>query len=172
VEKANRIFKARLFACQVEARARLSDWVRFLPEIAFCVNTTWPSSLLAYVTPFFVWFGREPHWLGLQGQHISNDVGNDNENKDTGDNKNKDTSNNNSDPEYPETDSEAKGFILSLIKQRIKASNAIVAKKMVQKSKKKGTTFQEGVLVTLAILAKQRLSLEPKRLLCRVISCA
>jgi hypothetical protein len=37
--------------------------VRFLLEIALCVNTVRSSSLLAYVTPFSVWFGREPHFL-------------------------------------------------------------------------------------------------------------
>jgi hypothetical protein len=37
--------------------------MRFLLEIALCVNTTQPLSLLAYVTPFEVWFGREPHFL-------------------------------------------------------------------------------------------------------------
>ena len=35
----------------------------FLPEIALCVNTTQPSSLPTYITPFDVWFGQEPHFL-------------------------------------------------------------------------------------------------------------
>jgi len=30
--------------------------VRFLVKIALCVNTTWLLLLLAYVTPFKVWF--------------------------------------------------------------------------------------------------------------------
>jgi hypothetical protein len=34
-----------------------------LLEIALCVNTVRPSSLLAYITPFEVWFSREPHFL-------------------------------------------------------------------------------------------------------------
>lgn len=50
VEKANGIFKTRLSACQKEARCLPTDWVRFLPEIALCVNTTRPSLLAAYIT--------------------------------------------------------------------------------------------------------------------------
>jgi hypothetical protein len=78
---------------------------------------------------------------------------------------NKDNSKSNN-AKYPKSDSKVEGFILTAIEQQVKASNAIVAKKMVKKSKKKGVVFQEGVLVTLAILAKIQLSLEPKRLLC------
>jgi hypothetical protein len=37
--------------------------VRFLLEIALCVNTTQPSSLPAYVTLFEVWFSQEPYFL-------------------------------------------------------------------------------------------------------------
>jgi hypothetical protein len=57
VEKANQIFKARLFVCQAEAGVGFSDWVRFLPEIALCVNTVRPLSLPAYIIPFDIWFG-------------------------------------------------------------------------------------------------------------------
>jgi hypothetical protein len=147
--------------------------VRFLPEIALCVNTVRPSSLLAYITPFDVWFGREPHWLTertIKSWPII--VDSNDEDQDAEDNiDDKDSLDNNSDNKYPKTDDEAKEYILTAIKQRIKANNAIVAKKMVQKSKKQATVFEEGSLVTLAIPAKIRLSLEPKRLLCRVIHC-
>jgi hypothetical protein len=180
IEKANGIFKARLFACQAEAGVGLSDWVRFLPEIALCVNTVRPSSLPAYITPFDVWFGRGPHWL------IERTIGNrpiiiDSDDEDTrgdvddedarDDADNEDDSDDNSDDEYPETDDEAEEYILTAIEQRIKANNAIVAEKMVRKSKKQAVVFKDGALVTLAIPAKIRLSLEPKRLLCRIIQC-
>jgi hypothetical protein len=145
--------------------------VRFLPEIALCVNTVGPSSLPAYITPFDVWFGREPHWL------TERTIGNrpiiiDSDDEDARDyTDDEDDSDDNSDDEYPETDDEAKEYILTAIEQRIKANNAIFAEKMVRKSKKQAVVFEDGSLVTLAIPAKIRLSLEPKRLLCRIIQC-
>jgi hypothetical protein len=44
---------------------------------------------------------------------------------------NKDSLDNNNNNKYPKTDDEAKEYILTAIEQRIKANNAIVAKKMV-----------------------------------------
>ena len=72
VEKANGIFKERLFVCQKEASCPVTDWIRFLPSIALCVNTTRPSSLLAYVTLFEVWFGRKPHFLHARRLNSNN----------------------------------------------------------------------------------------------------
>jgi hypothetical protein len=94
----------------------------------------------------------------------------DSDDEDTGDNTdNEDNSDDNSDNEYPETDNKAEEYILTAIEQRIKANNAIVAEKIVRKSKKQAVVFKDGALVTLAIPAKIRLSLEPKRLLCCII---
>jgi hypothetical protein len=61
VEKANDIFKQRLYDCQAECNS--TEWVRFLPEIAMVVNSTRPSCLPALVTPFDVFSGQKPHWL-------------------------------------------------------------------------------------------------------------
>jgi hypothetical protein len=41
------------------------DWVSALPGIAETINTTRPSCLPSYVTPYEVWFGRKPIWLGV-----------------------------------------------------------------------------------------------------------
>lgn len=46
--------------------------MRFLLEIALCVNIVRPSSLLAYVTPFNVWLGREPHFLRARPLNVDN----------------------------------------------------------------------------------------------------
>jgi hypothetical protein len=125
--------------------------------------------LLAYIVPFDIWFGRELHWL------TERTIGNrpiiiDSDDEDTRDNTDdEDNSDNNSDNKYPETDNEAEEYILTAIEQCIKANNAIVAEKIVQKSKKQAVVFEDGTLVTLAILAKIRLSLEPKCLLCCII---
>ena len=72
VEKANGIFKTRLFACQQEAGSLATEWAQFLPEIALCVNTTRPSSLPAYITLFEVWFGRKPHFLQARPLNSNN----------------------------------------------------------------------------------------------------
>jgi hypothetical protein len=105
--------------------------VCFLLEIALCVNTVQPLSLRAYITPFNVWFGQEPHWLtertiGNCPIIINSDDEDARYNAD-----NEDDLDNNSDNEYPKTDDEAEEYILTAIKQRIKANNAIVAEKMV-----------------------------------------
>jgi hypothetical protein len=186
VEKANSIFKARLFTCQAEAGVGLSDWLYFLAEIVLCINTIRPLSLLAYITLFEVWFGRVPYWLTEQVLDIRNrpialDSDTDDEDncstnseesnferntyKDS--NANEDTNSNAGYP--PETDDEAEGYILTAIEQRIKANNILVAEKIVYKSKRKAILFADGILVTLAIPSKMRLSLEPKRMLCRII---
>jgi hypothetical protein len=72
IEKANGIFNTRLSASQNEAGCLAIDWVRFLPEIALCVNTTRPSSLPQYVSPFHVWFGRELHFLHARQLNADN----------------------------------------------------------------------------------------------------
>ena len=138
----------------------------------------------AYVTPFDVWFGQGPHWLtervlNVRSQPIASDSdadGEDEDNSDSEDSDSVDDSNANedanSDAKYPpKTDDEAEGYILTAIEQRIRANNVLVADKMVQKSKKKAVLFANGTLVTLAILGKMRLSLEPKRMLCCIIKC-
>ena len=138
--------------------------------------------MLAYVTLFDVWFGQGPYWLtervlDVRSQPIALDS--DVDDKDEDDSEDSDFVDNsnanedaNSNAEYPpKTNSEAKGYILTAIEQRIKANNALVANKMVQKSKKKAVLFANGTLVTLAIPGKMRLSLEPKRMLCCIIKC-
>ena len=44
---------------------RKKDWVSALPGIAETINTTRPSCLPSYVTPYKVWFRRKPIWLGV-----------------------------------------------------------------------------------------------------------
>jgi hypothetical protein len=60
-------------------------------------------------------------------------------------------------------------YILNTIECRIRQNNTLVATKMVYKTSKNATIFQEGIVVTLAILVKLKLPIEAKRLLYRVI---
>jgi hypothetical protein len=173
VEKANGIFKARLFACQKEAGSLVTEWVRFLSEIALCVNTTRPSSLPAYVTPFYVWFGREPHFLRARPLNEKNEPcdasgtalvfanGVDDGASDTG--------YPNPDTELLEDAPEFEKLILNAIEERIRKNNVLVASRMVKKTTKKAQIFKEGWIVTLAIPKKMRLSTEPKRLPVRIL---
>jgi hypothetical protein len=70
---------------------------------------------------------------------------------------------------YPKTDVETEEYILNTIERRIRQNNTLVAARMVHKTSKNATVFQEGIVVTLAILVKLRLPTEAKRLLYRVI---
>jgi hypothetical protein len=146
VEKANGIFKTRLLVCQREAGCPPIDWVRFLSQIALCVNTIQPLSLPAYVTPFDVWFGREPHFLRAQPLNP--------------DNKPCDADGNElvfldgvdssaSDGGYPELDADVdvdveslddkpngpklEKWILTAIEERVRKNNVLVAGRMMRK---------------------------------------
>jgi hypothetical protein len=179
IEKANGIFKTRLSVCQREAGCPLTDWVRFLSEIALCVNTTRPSSLPAYVTPFHVWFGREPHFLRARPLNSDNKPCDADGNElvfpdgmDSGA----------SDSGYPELDAESpddepngpelEKWILTAIEERVRKNNILVAGRMVKKATKKAQIFKRDWVVTVAIPSKLRKSTEPKRLPVRIIGIA
>jgi hypothetical protein len=167
VEKANDIFKQRLYACQAEYNT--TEWVRFLPEIARVVNSTRPSSLPARMTPYEVFFGRKPHWLTEPFLNVDNRRVDENgvlllrqeaDNREDGSDEGS-----NSDNEYPETDTKAEGYILTELERQIKQSNARTAARMVKKVGGKLRVYTKNAIVSLAIPAKLRLKTEAKRLL-------
>jgi len=163
VEKANDIFKQRLYACQAEYNT--TEWVRFLPEIVRVVNSTRPSSLPARVTPFEVFFGRKPHWLTALLLDVDNDLVDEHGNALSQDEPD-------SDNEYEETDTEAAEFILTELERSIRQSNARTAARMVKKAGGKVKVYTKGSIVSLAIPSKWRLRTEAKRLLCRITKVA
>ena len=63
VEQANQTFKRRLGALQRERGISNSKWVELLLELAIIINTTSSSALLGKQCPYFVYFGRKPHWI-------------------------------------------------------------------------------------------------------------
>jgi hypothetical protein len=56
VESSNSTFKDRLASTILEIG---KDWINTLPGITETINTTRPSGLPSYVTPYKVWFGRK-----------------------------------------------------------------------------------------------------------------
>jgi hypothetical protein len=132
VEKANDIFKQRLYACQAECNTK--EWVRFLPEIARVVNSVRTSCVPPRVTPFEVFFGRKPHWLTESLLNMDNQLVDENSNvlpqlERSG----IDENDSNSDSEYPETDAEDAEYILTELERQVKQSNARTAARMVKK---------------------------------------
>jgi hypothetical protein len=70
VEVANKIFKSRLRAAQRDLGT--TEWVKLLPLIAWVINTTRPSTLPKGITPYQVWFGREPpNWPHINSQNFN-----------------------------------------------------------------------------------------------------
>ncbi|KAH6665599.1 hypothetical protein B0J14DRAFT_568748 [Halenospora varia] len=72
VERANGVFKRKLAALRAEAGGG-HDWVRFLPELQELICTTTTRVLPRHMTPFEVWFGRQPHWLPQDVEGVEND---------------------------------------------------------------------------------------------------
>jgi hypothetical protein len=132
--------------------------------------------LPAYVTPFEVWFGWEPHFLKARLLNMDNKPC-DADGKELVFADNVDTSA--SDGGYPELDPEsytngpdgleAEKWILTAIEERVRKNNIVVASRMVRKTTKKAHIFKVDYVVTVAIPAKLRRSAEPKRLPVRII---
>jgi hypothetical protein len=83
------------------------------------VNTTWPSTLLAYITPFEVWFGWKPHWLIEPQLNISNNLIDDNGNELL-----RLVPESNDEENGFETDIEAEEYILTNLEKHIRQNNA------------------------------------------------
>jgi hypothetical protein len=153
VEKANGTFKDRLYS--IWGEEGIKNWVSHLPEIALVINTTRPSTLPAYVTPYEVWFGRKPWWLNGESESSIEHNGDENEPL--------------SELEGAQ-ESATEEIVVSALHRRVAEKQAIEAKKMIKKGGKK-TTFANGQVILLHIPAKNRLAAEAKRLPCRIIDC-
>jgi hypothetical protein len=60
--KPRAVFKLRLAALRQEKRLPRA-WVPLLLELQEVINTTPSRMLPRHMTPFEVWFGRQPHWI-------------------------------------------------------------------------------------------------------------
>jgi hypothetical protein len=151
VESSNGTFKDRLASTIMEIGKK--DWINALPSIAETINTTRPSGLPSHITPYEVWFGRKPIWIGFPTRDLiiassstatdSNILPDDNE----------------VDPDY----------MLLELHRRVFLHNAKEAGKLARKG---GETlaYEVGQIVLLAIPPKNRLSIEATRLPCRILT--
>jgi hypothetical protein len=57
----------------LQAQKGRSDWVALLPELALVINTTTTRALPRNKTPFEVWFGRKPRWIGAKPLELLED---------------------------------------------------------------------------------------------------
>jgi hypothetical protein len=140
--------------------------VRFLVKIALCVNTTWPSSLLAYVILFKVWFSQAPYFLKARLLNVDNKLCNsDSKELVFLDNVNTSASNSgyleldpesyNNRPDAPDVPKLEK-WILTTIEEHVRKNNVLVTSQIVRKTSKKAQIFKTDHVVTIAIPAKLR----------------
>jgi len=176
IEVANKIFKARLRAAQKDTG--IKEWVQLLLIIAWVINTTRPETLPRGITPFQVWFGRDPpKWQKLATlpdiradkgtpfiSHASDGEEDETEEEEEGEDEDALF------VEEGEQEEEAgEGLILSELSQRVAEYTVEVQARMV---KKKGADSLEYALqetATLAIPLKLRFSLEVGRILVRIL---
>jgi hypothetical protein len=138
------------------------DWVKALPGIAETINTTRPSGLPSHVTPYEVWFGRKPIWLGFPAYTpiiaSSSTV--------TGMSAAPVEDDSNILPDDDEVDPD---YMLSELHRRVFLHNAKEAGKLARKGGET-LTYEVGQIVLLAIPPKNRLSIEATRLPCRILT--
>jgi hypothetical protein len=110
------------------------------------------------MTPYKVFFSQKPYWLtelflNVDNKHVGENgvllLQQETENREDGSDKGSD-----SNYEYPETDTEAEGYILTELEHQIKQSNAWTAARIVKKVRDKLKVYTENAIVSLAILAK------------------
>jgi hypothetical protein len=151
VERANRTFKRRLGALQ--AQKGRDDWVALLPELALVINTTSTRALPRNKTPFEVFFGRKPRWIGADTLEPLEDEGD-------------------GMGVEGDSDSESDGdedLVLTEIEARVVANDARLHAQMIKANSGRTVLFTEGTIATLQIPLKLRLATEPSRLPVRVL---
>jgi hypothetical protein len=160
IEVANRTFKRRLAALQLAHGVQ--TWVDQLPELALTINTTTSFGLPRNKTPFEVWFGRKPHWIGGQPtQPIQLGFFDLDEDED------------NSDQDYNSSDQDDNSgnanLVLTEIETRVAVNNARIHAQMIRKNSGRSKEFNDGDIATLKIPTKLRLKTKAVRLLVWVL---
>jgi hypothetical protein len=150
VERANRTFKRRLGALQ--AQKGRNDWAALLPELALVINTTSTRALPRNKTPFEVFFGRKPRWIGETLEPL--------EDEDDGMGIEGDSDSESDDNE---------DLVLTEIESRVVANDARLHAQMIKANSGRTALFTEGTIATLQIPLKLRLATEPSRLPVRVL---
>jgi hypothetical protein len=162
VESSNGTFKDRLASTILEIGKK--DWIDALPSIAETINTTRPSGLPSHITPYEVWFGRKPIWLGFSARIptiASSSTA-------TGISAAPVEADDDSDV-LPDDDEVDPDYMLSELHRRVFLHNAKEAGKLARKGGET-LTYEVGQIVLLAIPPKNRLSIEATRLPCRILT--
>ena len=135
--------------------------VDLLLELALTINTTTSYALPRNKTPFEVWFGRKPHWIGepqpTQAETGFYDI---------------DANTNNDDQDYNNNDQEDNSdvdLVLTEIETRVVANNARIHARMIKAHNGKSKEFKTSDIATLKIRSKLRLKTKAIRLLVRVL---
>jgi hypothetical protein len=168
VEIANKVFKRRLRAIQVQLGTR--KWVQFLPEIAFVLNTTPSKALPNNMTPYEAHYGRPPpNWddyskqeaedrarkqAKLNGEEVMQPS--DLESESGSDNNETDIDTNDDQP------------FLTTLGKRIAAHHQVVANRMVKERGGKQEKVKLRQIVLLEVPRQLRTSVEPSRIPARV----
>jgi hypothetical protein len=146
IEVANRTFKNRLRAAQ-QASGR-SDWVELLPEVASVINTTTSRALPHGKTPYEVWFGCKPYWIGQLLLLDSDEA---------------------EESDATESSDDDDDIVLSAIEAQVAQNNLRVYEQMKKKRGQTTKIFEVGDIATLFIPAKLQLRTESIRIAVRVI---
>jgi hypothetical protein len=148
IEQANQTFKKRLGSLQQDRGHYNNQWVSLLLELAIIINTTSSLALPSKETPFFVWYGRKPHWID-PAYRLAEPLGLN------------DPSNNDDDLE-----SDSEDLVLTEIETQVVEFNARQHARMIRQSQNNSRVveFADGAIATLRIPPKLRLRTENERL--------
>jgi hypothetical protein len=130
-----------------------------LLELALVINTTSTWALPRNKTPFEVFFGRKPRWIGAEllpleplededdGMGVEGDSDSDSDSESDGD----------------------EDLVLTEIEAQVVAHDARLHAQMIKANSGRSALFTEGTIATLQIPLKLRLATEPSRLPVRVL---
>jgi hypothetical protein len=150
VERANQTFKRRLGSLQRERHIPGSKWVHLLLELALIINTTSSSVLPGKASPFYVWFGRKPHFFEPDYRQVPPIDLEDNEDVFNGDNED---------------------LVLTEIETKVAEFNARLQARMIKQSQgNQVVQFVDGSIATLWIPKKLRLRTEMERIAVRILA--
>jgi hypothetical protein len=131
--------------------------VELLPELAVIINTTSSSALPGKQCPYFVYFGRKPHWIDPT-YRLAEPLG---LNEDEDD-----------DDDVDGYQSDGDDIVLTEIESRVAEFNARQHARMIKQSQNSRVVdFTDGSIATLRIHPKLRLKTESERLAVRILAC-
>ena len=133
--------------------------MELLPELAIIINTTSSSALPGKQCPYFVYFGRKPHWIDPTYRLAEPPGLNEDEDDDEGE-------------DVDGYQSDGDDIVLTEIESRVAEFNARQHARMIKQSQNSRVVdFTDGSIATLRIHPKLRLKTESERLAVRILAC-